>query len=228
MDERLRAHLVSLPALLSSDCSDRDTFQRASDVAARLAVEAGFRERLRRDEFGLDTARRGGLSRAGKRLARLRIEEHMRTETRRDTIARGRATLGAARLSFEFTSDEKNAAFILKGSCRSSRAHAPVQLVRVDAKRDQCTDERSRAGSRVRINLAAFKILEDKISSGLEPLHLCLILIGYLPQMHDAEWEIHERLYDAITCPAKTVVGSQWWRRHWWRRVTGEARRLRS
>jgi hypothetical protein len=218
---------ASLPALVSSDCSDRNVFQRASDVAARLAVEAGFRERLQRDELGLDTATRGRLTRAGKRLARLRIEEHIRTETSRDTIARGRATLGAARLSFEFTSDDKNATFILKGSCRSSCAHAPVLLVRVDAKRGQCTDERSRAGSKVRINLAALEILEAKISSGLAPLHLCHLLVGYLPEMHDEEWEIPERLTDAITCPPKTVVGSQWWRRHWWRRVTGEARRRR-
>lgn len=220
MDEdKLRAQLALLPAMFSSDCA-RDVYQRAADVTARLAVEAGFRERLQADEFGLSTAKHGTLSNAGCRLAQLRLEEHFRTETTRETTVRCQAILGGARLSWCFSSDEKHAVFIIKVSRRSNHAHAPIPLVRIDATREERTDERTRAGSKVRINLVALMCLENRmLHSGLEPLHLCHILVGYLPEMHDADWDIHERLNDAITAQPKAKVGPQWWRRHWWRRV---------
>ena len=226
VDAALKRHLRSLPRAVSEPMSNHALYQRMSALANEMAIAEAFRERLGADDLGIGTAHDGQLTHAGQQLRRLTIENYVRSETRSETHIRGQASLRRACLYWTFASEgcadeggkEGCAAFMVSASRRAAPTAPPVTLISV----------RIRQGhERIRISEVGLRLLDDIVCTRLSPVpHLCLLLVGLFPEMHAPEWELLERVHKHLAARSlrRCVAGARWWRRHWWRCTTGEAR----
>ena len=225
IDAALRRHLRSVTSAVSADaCSMHALYQRMSVLASNMSIVQAFRERLSADDLGIGTAHEGRLTQAGRQLQPLVIEEYVRSETRSETHVRAQARLRGACLYWSFTSEgcadqqSEGCAFVVSASRRAAPGTPPVTLISARIQQGR---------ERIRISEVAIVLLEEILRTGLPPLpNLCLLLVGLFPEMHALEWELVERVHKHMTARSlrRCLAGSRWWRRHWWRCTTGEAR----
>ena len=208
-DGTIRSFLLSMHSEIGGDevVAPREMYQRAAEVASRLAVEAAFQERICADELGVGTSRQGKLTHAGKKLASLRIDDFVRAESALETIVHARGHVGGVMLYWYFSCGELSAAFTIKAARTKTgrQGRTPVTIVHVAASRRERTETHTRANSHVRLDVGALDVLDSKlICSGLgDPLLLCHVLVGYLPEMLAEEWEMHEvRLLAYLPVPS--------------------------
>jgi hypothetical protein len=222
IDAALLPLLERLPAQLADRACASTVLACVSDLARRLAVEAAFAERLAGELGGLiGCSHRGRLTRAGHALAALRLVEFERAESRLETVVRACALLGGASLHWHFAADTAVATLSLRWSPASS-ATAPHMLLRVQAARLAGTPPR------VQVHRASLAALDRRhVRSGLDVAALCHALVGFLPELLDEEFEMHERVVEALlrlrrhgpARAARAAACRRWWiRRLWWRR----------
>ena len=226
LDPTLLDGLMSLPvACADLELSHSTVYARAAELATRLSITAAFSERLS-SELGLllGCARDGALTPAGKALATFRVESYQKTEASRETIIRARAALGSTSLTYSWASDEHEACFSLR-----SEQGGELPLLRVHAKRERL-DGTPASATRVVIHAAALAGLDRRcVHSGLDVASLCHVLVGFVPECLDEEWEVHEMLIAVIqrnqrrararrAASRGAAASRRWWRQKvWWR-----------
>lgn len=194
-------------------------YRRVAALATKAAVSAAFRARLKSDPCCSDMGR---LNASGRRLSALRIESFERTESHAGCEVHARARLRAARLHWTFKADETLATACLILRASRDVESEPASLLRLDVTRSPLGSLRFR----VDVRPVALVRLDDRlVGSGLDPIGLCHVLIGLLPEIVDEEWECDAQIMDALLRrsrqqQAEASLGRRWWcQRHWWKRM---------
>ena len=240
----VRSLLLDLVARHEQDNLPAELLGEIGRQAPLLAAAENVRDRIRADHLGLGLASGGIVRRAARGLWNVRFERLDRVETSSETTVRAVIRLGPrTQLEYRFCSDQE-AALLHIGVAYSWGAPEPLLCMR--AVRE--------GRARFVANEEGLAELDSRAAAGLGPTALLHILVAYFPgetatcpplrvaprnrhvshlesarpsrraECHGEEWEMHDRLTEAI----ERQRDPTWWRQLWWRKRCAWPRRARA